>query len=1176
MFIERLHLKGFKSFGTSQELQFSRGFTAIVGPNGSGKSNLLDALRWVLGDGGLQRLRIARQGDLLFSGSASVPSASRAEVTLSLREDGGPDAPGCLLRRSYSHETGSVITVDGARTRLSDLDEVKRRWRLEGDQFAFIGQGEVAEAIRQRPSQRRAYLDLLFGIDRYRRKRAEAAAKLLASEEESLRLEALSAELTNRREEIAPAVELATEAKTIRDSLEEKRKAYYFYRRKTAEDSLRELDKEIAGLGGQIAALSRWKNLWQHFRGRLLDEKEVVAAEMEKLAREREDLSRTREEIRRSCFASAATVREIRSRQAPLAGEEEALRLRRDEVRAERDKIALREKTLSGELAAALEERDALMAKMEELREAFDREKARKKALSSALSDLAAERETLTSRAGAGEIFLNSCQERMEEAEKALAALEEEIRGMESRILSLEKREKEVVEAHGEAFAASRKTAAALQQARREAAALETAAEDLQNAESSSYPEPVRFLLSARRLGRLQEELAVAAETFSCPPSLARALEAYLGGRQYWIFVKDLAGAGICIDLLKERRAGRATFLPLEKSRPRRPDRGANLPGKGVVGWAYDLIAPVDEWKDCVHHILGDLLIVEDYSAGSAMAARRVRYPVVSLEGEVFLSSGTVSGGRGRQTEGAIERRRRIREALDQLEKIKAVAEDLGAALQKEESAERARGAEKEALALELRKVKALLEERRRDRDLRAASLDRLEKDALRGREDMDRWQKRLAAIGLEMEGLSAGEEAASEAEDGSSLSGRLAAAESAGTLIAERLAAAEDLRARTLSELDQIEDRLSRLAGEKGTIREREAEELARLRTWGLAQGALLRDIREKDRALGDLRQKEKNHGSRLGRASARFDRARERRAEADDRGKTLAARQENLSAELLRLTETWDGQYPYDPSRAPCPEEGEAASSAVRRLERELRVLGPVEWGVLSEDRSLSGRISFLEEQLSDVRSAIARLRELIADTDRHVGELFSEALDRINSRFNGLFQRLFGGGEARLCLQAGAVEETDEEGEKGEDDAPAWDAGVEIVARPPGKHLQNLAQLSGGEQSLTAIAYLFASMEAAGAPLAVLDEVDASLDESNLLRFGDLAREYASSDQEKGIQLIVMTHRRATMERADILYGVTLSEPGLSTVVGMKVEDWVEPAERRTAAFEGASGR
>ncbi|GAB1485531.1 hypothetical protein MASR2M79_05780 [Aminivibrio sp.] len=225
-------------------------------------------------------------------------------------------------------------------------------------------------------------------------------------------------------------------------------------------------------------------------------------------------------------------------------------------------------------------------------------------------------------------------------------------------------------------------------------------------------------------------------------------------------------------------------------------------------------------------------------------------------------------------------------------------------------------------------------------------------------------------------------------------------------------------------------------------------------------------------------------------------------------------------------------------------------------------------MEWGALSEGEALSERIDYLTGQLDDVKAAVGELQAIVDETDRQVAELFNAALENINSRFNALFRRLFGGGEARLQLEERGGPSSDpagpEEGDIRETPSP-WDRGVEIVARPPGKHLQNLAQLSGGEQSLTAIAHLFASMEVAKVPLAVLDEVDAALDESNLLRFGELAKEYAvggETGEGRGIQLLVMTHRRATMERADILYGVTLAEPGLSKVIGMRMSDWVEP--------------
>jgi chromosome segregation protein len=1173
LYIERLHLKGFKSFGASQDLVFSPGLTAIVGPNGSGKSNLLDALRWVLGDGGFQRLRIVRQGDLLFSGSASIPPATRAEVALFIRQDGTPGAGSCVLKRSFSPETGAVITVDGVRTRLADLDAVKRLWKLEGDQFAFIGQGEVAEAISQRPAQRRAHLELLFGIDQYRRKRNETSAKLVSAEEESLRLGALAAELSNRREEIAPAVALASRAKAITDTLEEKRRLYYFYRRRVLEESLAILEEEIRTLGAEETFRIRWRDRWEQMYSRSLRERGELEERVKCLRGDREELIRKREELRRSCFAAAAAVREIRSRTASLEGEEKSLSVRLGEIGAENGEILSKENSLSAELAAATGERDRLRGRMNQLRAAIEKEQERKKSLSAALSALGGEKETLRSKRESREAFLADCDARIKASREALAALREESAALEEKITDLERREAEVLEAHGDAFAACRKTASALQKARKEAASLDAAAEDLKTAESSSYPEPVRFLSSAYRLGKLQVPVTVAAESFSCPPSVTSALEAYLGGRQYWLFVKTIAEAGACIDLLKERRAGRATFLPLEKSRPRFPDRRAILPARGIVGWALEIVTPSEEWKPCVSHILGDLLLVEEYSVGAQLASRGASYPIASLEGEVFLPSGTVSGGRTRAAAGAIERRRRIREAEEHLARVRQEAASLAAALEKEEALERARSAEKEALTMELRETGKRLEEKRRDLDLEREACERLERDRRRALADAASWEQRMAEIDGEMEILFASMPSPSGGDEESSLPARLAEAENTCVLLQERLSSVASLRIRAASELERTRERLAYLAAERENCLAREQVEKERLERWGREQYLLFREIRDKEAALHALLDKEKLLASRSGRISVRSRRAVEAAGAAGERARTLASKRESLAGELRQLTEMWEEQYPYSSAEAPPGDEGEAASAAVRRLERELRALGEVEWGALSEDQSLSARVAFLSEQLGDVQAAIGELRGIISETDRHVGALFGKALENINARFNSLFCRLFGGGEARLRLQGPEPVGSGEE----EESSPAWDAGVEIVARPPGKHLQNLAQLSGGEQTLTAIAYLFASMEVAGVPLAVLDEVDAALDESNLLRFGDLAKEYSSPPgQGKGIQLLVMTHRRATMERADILYGVTLAEPGLSRVVGMKVEDWAEPEEREGGRLSGAVRR
>jgi chromosome segregation protein len=276
-----------------------------------------------------------------------------------------------------------------------------------------------------------------------------------------------------------------------------------------------------------------------------------------------------------------------------------------------------------------------------------------------------------------------------------------------------------------------------------------------------------------------------------------------------------------------------------------------------------------------------------------------------------------------------------------------------------------------------------------------------------------------------------------------------------------------------------------------------------------------------------------------RLTRAEGRRERARERLAEARRLAEGARFRVLELEREIEELIGLYEENYPYGGPESVDEGDPEELRRALKERERVLKGLGEVNLGVLSEDRSLEDRIAFLTDQIDDCRGGIGELERLIADADRRAKELFEGALKEIDARFDALFRRLFGGGEAHLEIVPGDT---------------LWTSGVDVMAYPPGKRPQGIAQLSGGERSLTGIAFLFAAVEAARSPLAILDEVDAALDEVNLRRFADLAREFAASRQ-----IIVITHRRTTMERAELLYGITLSEPGLSQVVGVRLEDW-----------------
>ena len=659
------------------------------------------------------------------------------------------------------------------------------------------------------------------------------------------------------------------------------------------------------------------------------------------------------------------------------------------------------------------------------------------------------------------------------------------------------------------------------------------------SAESSVYPEPVRLLLSASRLNRMSSRPEVAAEVFSCPSNVAPALEAYMGGRQFWLLVRTFEEAQEGIELLKQRRAGRATYLPLERCRPRERDFRFRLPTNGVVGWAMDLVEVRSPWEPAILHMMGDLLIVEKYALGSTLVKQGARFPIATLDGEVFAPSGTVSGGRGRQRVSAIVLNQQSAELQTAIEVLRSRIDEADRAFCADEAREQKLAAERDAGASELERARAEASADARALAALEASIERIrsEQEAAGRRAQeleaaMETARAREAELEEELSGLG-------ELPEGERADSVLEPLRSALSLAEERLRGARAMAERMGGEGAALDARAAQLAGELAAGERDEAERRDSLGQMGRDRLALHQEEQELQRCLAAER-------SRLQQAHARLEYFRARSARADsvvmERSAEAAAGDERLAAlgtERAQLVELWDEKYPYDVQEACGIDGGRDLTSSLRKLERELKALGSYNLGALSEDTSLTERVDFLADQLEDVRGGAEELRELIRQTDAQVEAAFTSAMAEIDARFNTLFQRLFAGGEARLTLQ---------EGES------IWDRGVEIYARPPGKKLQNISQLSGGEQSLTAIAQLFSALEVAKVPLAVLDEVDAALDEYNLIRFADLAREYSNS-----LQIIVMTHRRTTMERADLIYGVTMVEPGLSRIVGIDVENY-----------------
>lgn len=1123
MFIEELILKDFKSFGGTHRLPFDRGMTVIVGPNGSGKSNLLDGLRWVLGENNPSRLRINRQSDLLFQGSPSKNEASLAKVTLTLA---GDDARATLERTV--DENGTTITVDGHKMRQADLADVKASWGFGGDKFAFIGQGEITDQISLRPYARRLALEELFGVDRYRAKREEASKKLVEAEAELERLRALAAELQTRRDEIAPDMHKARQAADLEAQIATLTSRLYHLRRAEEELRLEELSVKLDLAYEAQARAEGWTKLWSAHAARQGDSSQAWALE-------RSELNALLEELRPQEAESKATLGRLeaelsRDRSSLTLAQEDATRAqeryeescrRRDAEAEETSRLASEEKRLATLLSELEHSWTQKNERQNQVADQCEELRARKSALAEELIEtqgrIAALEASELEDSTALEASRDQLMTELADLELAWDKAEEEVDGASEKVQSLQE----------ESLGLSRRV-----NALRAALAGKEGQLDSTLSTSGSHPAPVAHLLASARMGKLDFELVPVSETFHCPEEYVEAIEAFLGGRLSWVVLDRTSDAQKALNLLKKAQAGRATLLPLDKCRV--PTRTL-VADEGVVGWASDLVTSNSRWSMAVEHLLGLLLVVKDYATGARLS-KGARYPLVTLEGEVFQPSGAISGGASKRM-GPLQAKRaqeQLKAAMDAdkegLENLTRRGAEMSAELEKltvalEEMKRQADGlrAQVESKRRQLRDVTGALDDLASRRAAKDERLQKLHQSTADLQAESEEIQARLAELlGEGFEDLSPQLTAARHEAD--LAASRAASAREA--LLTWTKRAMEDSSAleRAQGGVKALVDRIE--AGEKALLEAQKKDE-------DLRQG--LEDAQQRLAKAEELWQRHSQGALRLVR---HVENAKAAVLAANKNCEALTEERGRTQARVEELIQTYEEAYPYE-GKIDDDASPDSVARALNKAERSLRELGAVNRGALDEDASLERRLNFLSEQRSDAQTGADSLKEVIASADDQASRVFASALHDIDERFNALFVRLFGGGEAHLTWD-----------KKG----GTWDGGVEITARPPGKRSLYLAQLSGGEQSLTALALLFAAMERAQVPLAVLDEVDAALDEVNLGRFADLATEYA-----KGVQLLCMTHRRQTMERAKRAFGVTMSEPGLSKVVGLELDQW-----------------
>jgi chromosome segregation protein len=1184
MYLKRLELSGFKSFADKTELEFVRGITGVVGPNGSGKSNISDAIRWVLGEQSAKSLRGGKMEDIIFAGSDARKAVNYGEVSLTLdnSDEALPlDFHEVTVTRRVHRSGDSEYFINKQPCRLKDITELFMDTGIGKEAYSIIGQGRIEEILSTRSEDRRGIFEEASGIVKYKSRKKEAERKLDETEQNLLRIHDLISELEDQVEPLRRQAEKAKEFKALREQLKGKEISLYVHQIDETHRLWTEANAELERWQTEQLKLSAFVSRHDAELESYRLETRRMEAELDEL---QEELLKVSEKLEKG------------------EGYGEVLKERQANLKENREQLQRALLQAAERIAAKRREREALQEKLlerneklEQLRQSLAEEERRLSGVAGGTSDEAEEQlknelfEVVNRMANArNEIrYLDQQREasrrRQEKLEEETVRLDEQRAGLADRrqalAVRLNEAESEQADARNRYIRQSRELESVrklfeeVQQTARKweqkRDALVSRRDTMQEIEQDydGFAQGVREVLKAsRRPDGLRGVHGAVAELIRVPERMEVAVETALGAALQHIVMEDEASAREAIAFLKRRQLGRATFLPLTVIRSRalpESDRRLAAGIDGFVGVGAELVEYDPAYEAIIGSLLGNVIIAETLEQANRIAARcQYRYRIVTLEGDIVHAGGSMTGGsvqrkssnllgRRRQIEalngeiaGANRQLAELRDRMDDLKKEQSILSqnleqlrERGEALRLEEQRLKS---ELEALDGELARIRDQIEMARQERDNLSAEADALlqrkEEEAAR-LNDLEREERRL-------------QEAIRQAEL------QRKANESAKDELQTHLTDLKVQTAALMQEKQSLADQIERLETEIGELEterqqnqallERTDRELEQNRQESVRQLEQVNAARIRKQQLTEqleFKRAERNErAANLEREESRTkeERARLREVEEAMRRTEIAANRLDVELDnlLKKLAEEYEISYELAKERYPLPEDAEQNQQEVRELKRRIAALGEVNPGAIEEYERVDERYRFLTEQKNDLMEAKAALYQVIREMDSEMSKRFRTTFEAIRRHFAVVFTKLFGGGRADLILV--------------EPDKPL-ETGVDIVAQPPGKKLQNLQLLSGGERALTAIALLFAILLVKPVPFCVLDEVEAALDEANVARFAQYLREFSEQTQ-----FIVVTHRKGTMEEADVLYGVTMEEGGVSKLVSVKLEE------------------
>ncbi len=1181
MRLKALEMQGFKSFPDKTVLEFGKGITAVVGPNGSGKSNISDAVRWVLGEQSTKTLRGSRMEDVIFGGTSQRKALGYAEVTLRLdNADRGinSDKDEVAVTRRYYRSGESEYKINGEVCRLRDIHELFMDTGLGRDGYSMVGQGRIADLVSARSSQRRDMLEEAAGISHFRYRRADANRKLEQAEENLIRLRDILAELEGR---IGPLKTQSEKAQKFLALADEK---------KTLEIGLwlHTIEKSRNGLKEQEHKLSVATSQYELTENELVD----IIEKMEAAIKEGQDITLEIERLRQTISESEEEAAVIDGRVAVEKNtiEHNIQTIERisgdmgdsEQSVAETDaQIEQAQKNINANEAKIADKKDELSKEIERLNSLLGKnsensEKAREineKLTAAALkaADIRVEKSTAQSTRNELDARIKSIDEVIETRGGVLETLKAEEAAAKAELdrLNGEAAEHEnalegyrmILGTRGEKVERYRKEIDSLNLDIYQKNARIKMLDDLEK-NLDGYAGSVQKVIREANRGFLKGIHGTLSQLITAPAEYAVAIETALGAAIQNIVTDNENTAKRAINYLKDNRAGRATFLPLTsvKSRPF-TEKGLEK-CEGFVDMADKLLEFDSKYAEIIGSLLARTAVVDNIDNGIEMAKKySYRFKIVTLDGQVLNAGGSMTGGsrgsgtgflsRANEIDGLKEKVAALEKQLDEKQTVfKSLSEEL-ALVQAELDA-----SEAELIKVQENIIRAESELKLVSDRFAAAKghIDELEAEKSRARQRIaeafateEKADKQLGAVNAETEALTASlTELNEEKESIDKL--REESGEIQNALNLEIVAMRKEIEAdneiiqECLRRKDAFSKRADRLNAEIEEIKrlndEKQAEitaleeKAASLRENAVATKERISALIEKrTQAEGEstaLRNKEREKSSERERLGGELARLEERR---DSMQRELETAQNKLYDEYqLTLREATEMNIVL--------EDIPKAQRTLQEIKNKIRGLGSVNVGAIEEYKEVSERYEYMSGQLADIEKSKTELMKLIEELTGKMAERFREQFRRINNNFGETFKDLFDGGKAELVL---------------DDPQDVLECNINIRVQPPGKNVQNIDLLSGGEKGLAAIALLFAILKVTPAPFCIFDEVEAALDDVNVSRYASYVRNMTGSTQ-----FILITHRRGTMDEADMLYGVTMQEEGVSKLLELKTAE------------------